>query len=56
LFDAASHEEKQMILSRLIKRIDIFKDSSFKIEFAVSYKDLFENLFAEEQEKALKFA
>ena len=56
LFDTASHEEKRMILSRLIKRIDIFKDSSFKIEFAVSYQDLFENLFEEEQGKALKLA
>ena len=56
LFDTSSHEEKQMILSGLIKRIDIFKDSSFKIEFAVSYKDLFENLFAEEKEKAMKSA
>ena len=60
LFDTATHEEKRMILSGLIKRIEIFKDSSFKIEFAVSYKDLFENLFAESgelenlHEKALK--
>lgn len=38
------------LFSQLIKRIDLYKDSTFKIEFTVNYKDLFVNLFPVDSE------
>ena len=53
LFDTCSREEKKMIISKLIHRVEVTTDYELKIEFAVNYHDLFENLFEEDTKKAL---
>lgn len=53
LYQTCSNEERKMILSELIGRIEVYKDYELKIEFNLSYQDLFVSLFGEDEIKNL---